>query len=67
MSAKAELRYIDGEYYVTQGDKKMTVSRLIDSDTVTARAPGTIVKVGNLTGETLYKAACFLTNFNIEE
>lgn len=64
---KAELRFIDGEYYVTQGDKKVAVEKLAAIGTVTTVMPdGSKIVVDNLTGKTLFQAACFLNDFHLE-
>ena len=65
---KAEIRFIDGDYYVTQGDKKVAVEKLSDVDTVAIKFPdGSETVADNLCGKTLFQAACFLNDFHLKE
>ena len=65
---KAEIRFIDGDYYLTQGDKKVAVEKLADINTTILMMPdGSKIVVDNLACKTIFQAACFLNDFHLEE
>jgi len=65
---KAEIRFIDGDYYITQGDKKIAVQKYAEVDSTIVNMPdGTKLHTENLSGKTIMMAACFLNDFTLVE
>ncbi len=60
---KAELRFIDGDYYITQGDKKILAQEYAEVDSVIVNMPdGTELVIENLAGKTIMTATYFLAD-----
>ena len=65
---KAELRYIDGAYCITQGDKRIMVDDLRLDSLVKVRKPdGEVIEVENYTANAVFIAACQLNDLVIGE
>ena len=64
---KAELRYIDGDYYITIGDKKISVDKVAEPETVAVHMPdGSKTVASNYDGNVLFQAACILSVITLD-